>query len=531
MSWIKDLSLSAVSGMEDCDVCVIGSGPVGLSLTRALAERGRRVILLERGPAPALRQSGSSEVQFDRAPYGGATLGRAFGAGGTSTLWGGQLLPLRESDIVRRESSDAAAWPLSYAELECHFAVLERWLSVGPGGFELQDAAPEHPLRQLQWGDWAPRLSKWTPFGRRNAFDAFRGAIAATNSTRMYLNANAEGWQGRRIGDSHRVLEVGAKSPAGRLLQIRARSYVICAGTLESARCVLELNEVCRGLTAGVQKLTGRYLHDHISMRLARIHIRDPAKFQRLFAPIFLGNTMRSLRMELSDRCALRSELPSLYTHFLFDARADSPFAVMRDLFRAIQRRDFGNLRAAAGRVTQALPGIAQLAADRFLRRRLSFPRDAQVYLQCDFEQDALLENKVYLGAPGPDGRGRLHVDWSAGCQAVRVGSAVQSCFDEFWHANQLDRVARLEYFDLAGNESSALSNFHDLYHPAGTTRMSKSAEAGVVDVNLRIHGTENVYVAGAAAFPSIGAANPTFTAMALALRLAEFLERQLQRG
>jgi choline dehydrogenase-like flavoprotein len=59
---------------------------------------------------------------------------------------------------------------------------------------------------------------------------------------------------------------------------------------------------------------------------------------------------------------------------------------------------------------------------------------------------------------------------------------------------------------------------------------MAVDPALGVVDTNLRIHGTSNAYVVGASVFPSMGAANPTFTAMALALRLAEFIDHGTMR-
>lgn len=53
-------------------------------------------------------------------------------------------------------------------------------------------------------------------------------------------------------------------------------------------------------------------------------------------------------------------------------------------------------------------------------------------------------------------------------------------------------------------------------------TRMAESRADGVVDRNLRVFGTSNLHVAGAAVYPTTGQANPTFTAIALGLRLAE---------
>lgn len=46
----------------------------------------------------------------------------------------------------------------------------------------------------------------------------------------------------------------------------------------------------------------------------------------------------------------------------------------------------------------------------------------------------------------------------------------------------------------------------------------------GVVDPELKVHGTRGLFVCGASAFPTAGVANPTLTALALALRLAHHL-------
>jgi len=58
-----------------------------------------------------------------------------------------------------------------------------------------------------------------------------------------------------------------------------------------------------------------------------------------------------------------------------------------------------------------------------------------------------------------------------------------------------------------------------------GTTRMSRTPENGVVRPDLRCHEVGNLYIAGASVFPASGIANPTFTALALSIRLADHLK------
>lgn len=64
--------------------------------------------------------------------------------------------------------------------------------------------------------------------------------------------------------------------------------------------------------------------------------------------------------------------------------------------------------------------------------------------------------------------------------------------------------------------------------HHMGTTRMSEGPDRGVVDPDCRVHGMGNLYVAGSSVFPTGGAANPTLTIVALALRLGDRLRSVL---
>jgi choline dehydrogenase-like flavoprotein len=64
--------------------------------------------------------------------------------------------------------------------------------------------------------------------------------------------------------------------------------------------------------------------------------------------------------------------------------------------------------------------------------------------------------------------------------------------------------------------------------HHIGTARMAANPEHGVVDSDCRVHDMRNLLIAGAAVFPTSSQANPTLTIVALALRMARLLRREL---
>jgi choline dehydrogenase-like flavoprotein len=64
-------------------------------------------------------------------------------------------------------------------------------------------------------------------------------------------------------------------------------------------------------------------------------------------------------------------------------------------------------------------------------------------------------------------------------------------------------------------------------FHPLGTARAHADPDRGVVDADLRLHGTENVHVADGSVVPSALGVNPQITIMALATRLAFHLRSE----
>jgi len=66
--------------------------------------------------------------------------------------------------------------------------------------------------------------------------------------------------------------------------------------------------------------------------------------------------------------------------------------------------------------------------------------------------------------------------------------------------------------------------------HQAGTMRFGPDPATSVLDLDCKAHELDNLYVADASFFPSIGAVNPTLTIIANALRIADHLKVRLGR-
>jgi len=64
--------------------------------------------------------------------------------------------------------------------------------------------------------------------------------------------------------------------------------------------------------------------------------------------------------------------------------------------------------------------------------------------------------------------------------------------------------------------------------HQAGTMRFGTDPARSVLDLDCKAHELDNLYVADASFFPSIGAVNPTLTIIANALRVADRIKERL---
>jgi len=90
------------------------------------------------------------------------------------------------------------------------------------------------------------------------------------------------------------------------------------------------------------------------------------------------------------------------------------------------------------------------------------------------------------------------------------------------------DAFVRIKATEIHHNPDSG---FQGAGHVLGTTRMGSDARTSVVDANLRAHDHRNLFLVGSGVFPTGGAANPTLTIAALALRAVDAIRQSVTTG
>jgi choline dehydrogenase-like flavoprotein len=489
---------------------IVGGGPVGIYLAYCLSQAGEPVVVVEAGGHVSdtrRNETATHSVGFDFVGY---RLGRAFGLGGTSVVWGGQLAEF--------DPADFAQWPLAYEDVASWYRKVYGHLSIYP-----EDVDAYRARLGAETADLLPVerfFTHWLP--QQNFARLFRKQLIDDARVPILINGTVNGiaMDGRH-GRSIRV-----HTADGRDLEIPGRQFVFCNGTLELARFFLSTAR-----TGGVpwqdNGWIGKFYQDHPCGLAATADLIDETRFRNYFENAFTSGIVK-LTSKLRFRPEVR-EPGDLGVSGFFSFRSDiqDQLANIKWLIRSLRSGAHSSNLAALPRDTLALLRMFGPIAFRFIRDRrvmAFFDRSIDFMVQC--EQRPIERSQIRLrpdAHPVP-GLFAIDIDWQ-----IDAGEVVDTVNRFTLGADNYLRergLARLSIDERVMTKDPAfLKTMYDVYHQAGGMCMSASPETGVVDSDCRVWGSSNVYVAGAAVFPSSSHANTTFTALAMAARLASTLQ------
>lgn len=521
---LYDLNQHTDTTELDTDVLVVGAGLAGLVTATRLAQSGLRVVVLESGGrAPTGDSDPLNEIDTVADFYAAATEGRVRCLGGTSTRWGGAMLPLLPSDISAHPTAPSPVWNLPYERLLGHLPELEARFGLPPGGYDLTDGPYVDGIGDT---DYLLRFAKWPPFRLRNAASVYARSIQARDGPEIWLHAHLVRFV---LGEDGSLRGGVAMSPSGCSLTVSATEVILASGAIESTRQLLLLDRQAKNRIFMPHGVLGTCLGDHLSAAICEIVPHDPVAFNQFAGFRFQRGAMRNLRYEMTEQARLTHCLPANFVHFAAEAADDGGFAAVRDMMRDLQARRPPSRRSLAGALWN-VPWILRALWWRGFRRRLLFPKDGRIAAHLVIEQHRSRKNNVVLSDRCVDrfGQPQAAIDWSVRDPDIAAFDAAAAVFLNAW---QCPRVAgRAELYPAPAEDwQQSLRRGGGIYHPVGTAPIGRSEADGVVDSDLRTFAIPNLHVASTAVFPTAGGANPTQMLLLCCLDLAQRLAAKLR--
>lgn len=505
--------------MLDADVCIVGAGAAGIPIALEYIGAGKQVLLLEGG--------GFDREDAMQARYAGGISGRTYFPldatrlhyfGGTTGHWGGFCAPLDAHDFAVRPWVSGSGWPITRADLDPFYARAHPILDLGPHEYDAawwqaRDARrvllplDRRVLHEKMWQFSAP-----TRMGSK-----YRDAIVGARDVHLLTHAVVTSLQLRAGGgavESLTVRQADGRSLTVRAAPDRAMQVVLACSTLQNVRLLLASNGVAGAGIGNAHDQVGRNFLEHLEMPVGAAVLLRPQSMH-LYAFDF-GHT--KARAELVASAAQQEQRALLNASISLEAMPES--GELRSTFEDFSADELEAYRQETrDGLTESMKDSVRLLDEASVRRQ---PRFALFTRQEQAPNPAsritLQREKDAFGVPRAD----LH--WALNAlDRTTIHETVRLLGREFGRLG-IGRVQLPAWLRLDGDAwpSVVSGGWHDI----GATRMHASAREGVVDANLRVHGVDNLYLAGAGVFPTAGAANPTLTVVALALRLADRLKQ-----
>jgi choline dehydrogenase-like flavoprotein len=513
------------------DVCVIGGGPAGIVVAEELSDSGWDVVVIEAGERSydlhQVRNTPHAVVSHLRGPQAEARglnrgipyyplrMSRVRGIGGSTLALKRHGLRSRPLDAIDFEPIFSGGWPMQYEEFASYLEEAAVYCGI--------------PGRDISWDARSPffdnRQSNGLSMvgfrhGSRDAFVRYGTRAMESEGQRWVTSASATGFD---VDASGHVTAVRAITRSQASFSVEAQAVVVACGGIDNA-CILLANEQLLSCMGEAADNVGRSFMEHLHYVAGYVIPNGRAAYQEI-AHVFDSDDGQDPWLTISDS-AVRAE------------------GLARTVYEAVPAyvSSVDPSVSALGRLGRSLPygpfdrSLWLQELQTALRGGVKIPRSIGDRLSPSVERTCFAVTAMSEQTPNP--RSRITLSHRPDRTGLRLPVLE-------WRLDDFDlKSARRSAELLAGGIASAdLGEFVSVWdrpgdrepvftggwHHMGTTMMSRKPSDGVVDPNAAVHGVPNMFIAGSSIFPTGGFANPTLSLVALSIRLARHISRQIQ--
>ena len=493
------------------DLCIVGAGAAGISMALEWKDTPHNVILLEGG--------GFNVEAAIQNLYAGESVGQRYFPlqsarlhffGGTTGHWGGWTSPYDSQDFEQRDWVPHSGWPLSREDLDPFYVRAGKIVELEKDTFELDAYLGDDPdLVKLPFDESVVRTKMWqfsppTRFGK-----AYRDAIVGAENIHLYTYANVCDIQTNDAVSA--VDQVEIRSLDGKAHTVRARHFVLACGAMQNARLLLASNRQALAGLGNDHDLVGRYFMEHLEVESARFLLPSPGPMKLYTIDIFVTKAAGELTLTAAKQRELR--VLNGTTSLRQASLSQSALGIERYPDDAAETiRFFENIERAVQSGTMGRIDHSKIK-EYFMHTRIEQAPNPNSRVMLSDEKDA-------LGVP------RLKLDWQLTALDKR---SIRQLYETLGQEAGREGIGRIQLQSwLLEDDPMWPPYLGGGWHHMGTARMHDDPKQGVVDAQCTVHGLANLYVAGSAAFPTAGAANPTLTLIALTLRLSDHLKTKV---
>lgn len=479
-----------------------------------LAKSGKVTVVVVDTDQVTISYSQAEEKKLETVSRGhpfNQEITRGFGFGGSSNLWHGVLTTLDEQDWQILDSAAGSdiskeVIPL-YGELENIFGELS---------FNKYPRVYKSRIGNRLYNE-LERSGKFKSkdfFVQKRPFRTRKGLNDLKNSCANLIfveNATAINLIGNLLEDPSKatglVVDINGQKNI-----ISADYFILAAGALETPRIVLQ-STIDRHYYVDNDNV-GQCLFDHPWTVIGEISAKQ-GWFRLGLSDIYAGP---GLRYRIGYRLTDALLNPKIGSNHCISIKPVffGDYSLFKDAMKAIisMKPSFKSLFGLFTRfkARDVLASIFLLICERFglgvmVKRALVF---------CYLEQPLRCNSSVSL-SDKKDSHGRMIpiVDWLVGQEEHDGIKSVINAMSAV--------IENSEHFRFVPYEN-AYQNLASGAHHAGTMRIGTSVSNGVVDKDLKILGSKNVFVCDLSIFPNYGNSNPALTLSAFSLRLSRHI-------
>jgi choline dehydrogenase-like flavoprotein len=519
------------------DLIIIGTGAGGGTLAYRLAESGRKILILERGPfLPREKDNWNTKVVFNSDRYhcteiwydkDGKKLhpGMSYFVGGNTKVYGAALFRLREKDFEAYQHKDglSPAWPLKYRDFEPYYVQAEKLYQVhGKSGED-----PTEPFRSEDFFYPAvshePRIQEVSETLKGQGLHPYHTPVGIRlNEAHMYLSqcircSTCDGYP--CLVHAKSDAEVSAVRPVMGQdnVTLLTEAKVLKLHTSDSGREISSVEVAVTDSDSGetrVQHFSGDIVvlacgavnSSVLMLRSAnKQHPQGLANSSGLVGRNFMKHVLGSIiGVGKKPNPTIFQKTLSINDFYWGEAGYDYPMGQIQTLGKVSKEALEGNPEAYAPLTPEE---VARNSIDWWLTTEdLPNPNNR---IRVDGDK-IILDYTENNNEPYE----RLEKRWIEILQSIECGQAI---------------MPNCSYFTGAGKTYTGKLPLDGVGHQVGTCRFGEDPQTSVLDLNCRTHDIDNLYVVDGSFFCSSGAVNPTLTIIANALRVGDYLLEQMK--